>query len=162
MLYFVWCLEEFRATKYLVWHVRVACQRTLKCRKSFLPVEISEVGFFKLAHQQKCYCNFKDDLWLRSHHEKFNIDIWAHTFFRSQPSCGKARKSWKGTRLQRTLWTLWLFWQFLEYKKILGLQNFVGIFFEFLDISSSNSQKNIIFHNLFAKKDTIMRTIYYN
>ena len=28
-----------------------------------------------------CYCHFKDDLRLRSHREKFNIDILAQIFF---------------------------------------------------------------------------------
>jgi len=39
-----------------------------------------------------CYCHFKDDLRLRSHREKFNIDILAQKFFRSQYTCGEARK----------------------------------------------------------------------
>ena len=39
-----------------------------------------------------CYCHFKDDLRLRSHREKFNIDILAQNFFRSQYTCGEARK----------------------------------------------------------------------
>ena len=38
------------------------------------------------------YWHFKDDLWLRSHREKFNIDILAKKFFRSQCTCGEARK----------------------------------------------------------------------
>ena len=38
------------------------------------------------------YCHFKDDLRLRGHREKFNIDIWAQKFFRSQYTCGEARK----------------------------------------------------------------------
>ena len=39
-----------------------------------------------------CYCHFKDDLRIRSHREKFNIDILAQNFFRSQYTCGEARK----------------------------------------------------------------------
>ena len=39
-----------------------------------------------------CYCHFNDDLRLRSHREKFNIDILAQNFFRSQYTCGEARK----------------------------------------------------------------------
>ena len=39
-----------------------------------------------------CYCHFKDDLQIRSHREKFNIDILAQNFFRSQYTCGEARK----------------------------------------------------------------------
>ena len=37
-------------------------------------------------------------------------------------------------------------------KKILALQNFVGIFQNFLDFFSSNSEKNIIFRNCFSRK----------
>ena len=39
-----------------------------------------------------CYCHFKDDLQIRSHREKFNIVIFAQIFFRSQYTCGEARK----------------------------------------------------------------------
>ena len=46
-----------------------------------------------------CDCYFKDDTRLRSHlvaggchHEKFNIDILAQKYFRSQYTCGEARK----------------------------------------------------------------------
>ena len=37
-------------------------------------------------------------------------------------------------------------------KKILALQNFVGIFQKFLDFFSSNSEKNIIFRTRFSRK----------
>ena len=37
-------------------------------------------------------------------------------------------------------------------KKILALQNFVGIFQKFLDFFSSNSEKNIIFRSRFSQK----------
>ena len=37
-------------------------------------------------------------------------------------------------------------------KKILALQNFVGIFQKFLDFFSSNSEKNIIFRGRFSQK----------
>ena len=47
-----------------------------------------------------CYCHFKDDLRLRSHREKFNIDILAQIFFRSQYTCGEARKNF-GTKEER-------------------------------------------------------------
>ena len=39
-----------------------------------------------------CCCHFKDDLRLRSHREKFNIDILAQKIFQSQYTCGEARK----------------------------------------------------------------------
>ena len=39
-----------------------------------------------------CYCHFKDDLRLQSHREKFNIDILAQFYSRSQYTCGESRK----------------------------------------------------------------------
>ena len=39
-----------------------------------------------------CYCHFKDDLQIRSHREKFNIDILAQKIFRSQYTCGEDRE----------------------------------------------------------------------
>ena len=50
--------------------------------------QISETCHFQLF----CYCHFKDDLQIRSHREKFNIVIFAQIFFRSQYTCGEARR----------------------------------------------------------------------
>merc|ERR1712177_177108 len=112
----------------------------------------------------------KDDLQIRSHHEKFNIVIFDQFFFRSQYTCGEARrKIWdKKSMLNfsrqaynekvtdcHALFRILRFCElgsFVTPQKILAVQNFVGIFQKFLDFFSSNSEKNIIFRARFSRK----------
>ena len=49
--------------------------------------------------------HFKDDLRLRSHREKFNIDILAQNFFQSQYTCGEARKKFLGQKVDVKFFT---------------------------------------------------------